>query len=337
MTSTGLKLDFPAAAALQGVQLPPGQILRVLLFHACHIDEKHGVEAPFAQDRVAPGPGVKARAVEGQQQRPWRKAHLLSLDEADELVQRDRVVARIVQQGHLPRETLRVDAQLGVRALREAADRCHTVIEEYRDHRAIGRRRRPHLPIIGTQDHSRRGRWAPRRGLVGWLLGRLPARAQRRAAAGGSDQTPMPGLRAHPVEPSAGRPPNGQSMSPSGRVPRWSEPTQSADSPRSSDAPPTPWASATDEQQPRRLRVCSPRGAAADADLDFGARRLAAAASASGPRAQPASTRAARQGLRHHLCRAIASWTPPLGSNRGRDRPQRDKRAGPGACARGAR
>ena len=67
----------------------------------------------------------------------------------------------MVQQGHLPREALRVDPQLGVRACREVADRRHSVIEQYRDRRAAGRRGRPQLPISSTQDHSRRGRWDP--------------------------------------------------------------------------------------------------------------------------------------------------------------------------------
>jgi hypothetical protein len=53
-------------------------------------------------------------------------------------------------------------------------------------------------------------------------------------------------------------------------------------------------------------RRAPPGPPAADADLDFGARRMAAAASASGPRAQLAPTHAASQGLRHHLCRSQA-------------------------------
>jgi hypothetical protein len=133
-----LKLDLPPAATLQPVELPPGQVLRVAYIHPTHIDEERGVEAEFAQYAIAARPGDETCPVEGQQERARREADLLASREPDELAERDGLVARVAQQGHLPGELLRLDP---------------AVVEEHGDHRAIWRFWRPQLPIAGTEHH----------------------------------------------------------------------------------------------------------------------------------------------------------------------------------------
>ena len=57
----GMELQLPAPAVLHGLQLLPGQVLRVAVLDAADVDEHDRVEAELAEDAVAAGPRV-ARA-----------------------------------------------------------------------------------------------------------------------------------------------------------------------------------------------------------------------------------------------------------------------------------
>ena len=94
MALTGVQLQLPAAAALHGVELRPGQILGIFAIHPSHVDEHHSVETQPAQDPVAARPGIGAGVVEGQQQRMGWEADVLPAMEAHELVESDRLVLR---------------------------------------------------------------------------------------------------------------------------------------------------------------------------------------------------------------------------------------------------
>ena len=63
--------------------------------------------------------------------------HLLTLDEVDELAQPDRLVSGVMQERHLLRERLSVDAVFGVDGAGELGGGADPVVEQNRDAGAI--------------------------------------------------------------------------------------------------------------------------------------------------------------------------------------------------------
>ena len=113
----GVQLQLPAPAVLRGRELLPGEVFGIAAFDTPDVDEHDRVEVQLAQDAVGAGPGVGARVVEGQQERSRWEIDRLVLDEVDERLQVDRLVAGMLDLRHLLGEVLGADAVGGVRGI----------------------------------------------------------------------------------------------------------------------------------------------------------------------------------------------------------------------------
>ena len=128
-----VELELPAVARLDGLELLPGQVLRVAVLDAADVDEHDGFEAHLLEDAVAAGPRVRSGVVEREQEGPRGQVDLLPLHEAPKGPKVDGLVAGVRDHRHLLGEVVDVDPVGGVCFVGEIALLPDAVVEKHRD------------------------------------------------------------------------------------------------------------------------------------------------------------------------------------------------------------
>src|SRR4051812_30150654 len=171
VTLAGVKLELPPATVLNALEFLPREVLVVAVVDSTDVDEHDRGEVQLLQDRVGARPGVGPRVVERQQQRPRGQIDGRLVDEVEEGLQVDRLVAGMVDLRHLLGEVVGANAVRGVGGVREVALAADPVVEQNRDRGPVRRELGPHLLFLRREGHGRCRGWRAGGGRWDFVVG----------------------------------------------------------------------------------------------------------------------------------------------------------------------
>ena len=108
---------------------------------------------PISASTASPPVQESARVIEREQQRPWREAHRLAIDEVQEVLESHSLVPGVADHAHLLGEILATDDNRRLRVVLVRRRLPDSVVKENRNPGPIGGQWGPDLLLLRRESH----------------------------------------------------------------------------------------------------------------------------------------------------------------------------------------